>query len=255
MPPPRTSFDLLTEAWLPVQLLSDGTRIELSLLGVLERAHELRRLVGDLPTQEFALLRLLLAALHDALDGPEDLDHWTELWEADTLPVDDLRDYLEEHRDRFDLLHPTTPFLQVPDLRTAGDDISRLDRIVADIPNNERFFTMRALGVDRLDYAEAARWLIHAHAFDPAGIKSGTVGDPRVKGGKVYPQGIGWTGNLGGVHVEGGDLRRTLLLNLVAADTPGLRINALGEPDEDRPAWRRPPCGPGAAGRSAPGGT
>lgn len=236
----RPSFDLLSRPWLPVQRL-DGTETELSLQEVFAQAADVRRLVGDVPTQEFALLRMLLAVLHDAVDGPQDIDAWEDLWESDNAfaPV---QAYLDRHRDRFDLLHPETPFFQVAGLHTAKGDVSSLNRIVADVPNGEPFFTMRALGVDRLGFAEAGRWVVHAHAFDPSGIKSGAVGDPRVKSGKGYPQGVAWAGNLGGVIAEGATLRETLLLNLIAADTGTLRIDA-----DDRPAWRRKPPGPAAA--------
>ncbi len=234
------SFDLTQEPWLPV-LRDDGTEVELSLLDVFVQAGQVQRLVGDVPTQEFALLRLLLAVLHEVVEGPVDIDAWQELWDGG-LPLDGpegIASYLDRHRDRFDLLHPEAPFFQTPGLRTAKEEIASLDRLVADVPNGTQFFTMRARGVERLSFAEAARWLVHAHAFDTSGIKTGTVGDPRVKGGRVYPLGVGWSGNLGGVFVEGDSLRETLLLNLVAFDTENLRID-----DEDRPAWRHPVTGP-----------
>ncbi|MFG3001813.1 type I-E CRISPR-associated protein Cse1/CasA [Streptomyces sp. NPDC048340] len=230
------SFDLVSRPWLPVQL-RDGTTTELSLKEVFARAREVRRLVGDIPSQEFALLRLLLAIVHDAVDGPPDLDTWEELNNSPD-PFASIAAYLDRHRERFDLLHPAQPFFQVADLRTQKDEVASLNRIVADVPNGEPFFTMRSPGVDRLPFAEAARWLVHTQAFDTSGIKSGAVGDPRVKGGKGYPQGVGWAGNLGGVFVEGDSLRQTLMLNLVASDATGFSIR------DDIPAWRRDQCGP-----------
>lgn len=231
------SFDLVSRPWLPVQR-QDGTTVELSLRDVFAEAGKLRRLVGDVPTQEFALLRLLLAILHDAVDGPAEIEDWGELWESDD-PFSTVPDYLERHRDRFDLLHPHHPFFQVADLHTEKDEVGPLNRIVADVPNGDPFFSMRQPGPDKLSFAEAARWLVHAHAFDVSGIKSGAVGDPRVKGGKGYPQGVGWAGNLGGVFAEGTTLRETLLLNLIAEDNTFLQAEK-----NDRPAWRRPPSGP-----------
>ncbi|QYC44717.1 CRISPR-associated protein CasA/Cse1 [Nonomuraea coxensis DSM 45129] len=233
------SFDLTQQPWLPVQRL-DGSEDELSLRELFAQAGDLRRLVGDVPTQEFALFRLLLAILHDAVDGPAEIADWQELWD-DGLPVERITSYLDRHRDRFDLLHPRQPFYQTAELRTAKGEINALDRIVADVPNGLPFFTMRGRGVDRLTFAEAARWLVHAHAFDTSGIKTGVLDDPRVKGGRAYPQGVAWAGNLGGVFAEGETLRQTLLLNMVAFDTENLRI----KPDLDRPAWRRPPDEPG----------
>ncbi|WP_432246674.1 type I-E CRISPR-associated protein Cse1/CasA [Streptomyces sanyensis] len=234
------AFDLTDQPWLPVLLL-DGTETALSLGEVFARAREIRRLAGDLPSQDFALLRLLLAILHDALDGPGDIEDWAELWEADD-PFALVPAYLDAHRDRFDLLHPTRPFFQVAGLRTAKDEVLGLNRIVADVPNGHPFFTNRFPGVEQISFAEAARWVVHAHAFDTSGIKTGVEGDPRATNGKAYPQGVGWAGTLGGVAAEGDDLRETLLLNLVAFDS-----GAAGGAGTDVPAWRRPAYGPGAA--------
>ncbi|MEU7485069.1 type I-E CRISPR-associated protein Cse1/CasA [Streptomyces sp. NPDC042319] len=240
------SFDLTTQSWIPVLRL-DGAQDELSLSEVFVQAGALRRIVGDLPTQELALVRLLLAVAHDALDGPEDIDHWSDLW-ADEDCFAPVEAYLAQHRGRLDLLDVQAPFMQTSGLRTAKDEVFSLNRIVADVPNGEPFFTNRMPTVERLTFAEAARWVLHAHAYDTSGIKTGVEGDDRAKGGKVYPLGVGWAGNLGGVYVEGHTLRETLLLNLIAADTSGLRFN-----EDDRPAWRRDPCGPGGAERTPTG--
>ncbi|WP_225637113.1 type I-E CRISPR-associated protein Cse1/CasA [Streptomyces solaniscabiei] len=241
-----TSFDLTSRPWIGV-LRSDGCQDELSLGQVFARAGELRRVVGDLATQEFALMRLLLAVAHDALDGAGDIEEWAELWE-DPDCFAPVQAYLEEHRGRFDLLHPVAPFLQTAGLRTAKDEVFSLNRIVADVPAGEPFFSARMPDVKRLSFAEAARWVVHVHAYDTSGIKTGMAGDDRVKGGKVYPLGTGWAGGLGGVFVEGDTLRQTLLFNLVAADTDMLDLSPT-----DRPAWRREPCGPGSDGRSPTG--
>ncbi|GGV69305.1 type I-E CRISPR-associated protein Cse1/CasA [Streptomyces longisporoflavus] len=238
------SFDLTGQPWLPV-LLHGGIAKELSLTEVFEQAEDIRRLPGDLPTQEFALVRLLLAVLYDALEGgPATREDWEELWQAgpEGFPARQVAAYLSRHRQRFDLLHPERPFFQTAGLHTAKDEIFALDRIVADVPNNDRFLTMRAHGAQKLSFAEAARWVVHAHAFDVSGIKSGAVGDPRVKAGKVYPQGVGSAGMLGGVLAEGDTLRETLLLNLIPREDDDL----LRHDEEDLPVWRRPQP-PGAA--------
>lgn len=238
--PSVSSFDLVERPWIPVLDL-DGHERELSLAALFAGAGELRRLVGDIPTQEFALVRLLLAILHDVVAGPADTEDWAELW-AEGIPQDEVTKYLHDHRDRFDLLHPEAPFFQVVDLQTSSGDVSSLNRLVGDVPNGALFFTQREQGVRRLTFAEAARWLVHAHAYDPSGIKSGAVGDPRVKGGKGYPQGVGWAGNLGGVMIEGRTLEETLLLNLVATED---------DSRDDRPAWRfSPTTAEPLAGRS-----
>lgn len=232
------SFDLVERPWVRVQLL-DGGEAELSLREVFTRAREIRRLAGDISTQDFALLRLLLAILHDALDGPQDVDDWAELWEADD-PFGAVPGYLEEHRGRFDLLDPVVPFFQTGGLRTPKDDVFSLNRIVADVPNGSPFFTMRSPGVRRISLGEAARWVVHAQAYDTSGIKTGVVGDSRAKAGKAYPQGVAWAGNLGGVVAEGETLCTTLLMNLMATES---RPANAGK--DDRPVWRRAPSAPG----------
>jgi CRISPR system Cascade subunit CasA len=230
------SFDLVSSPWLPVQR-RDGTVEDLSLLDLFAQADDLRRLVGDVPTQEMALLRLLLAVVYDALDGPAEIEDWEDLW-LSSDPFSDIPDYLDRHRGRFDLFHPEHPFYQVAGLCTAKQEVAPLSRIVADVPVGTAFFSMRRPGVDRLSYAEAARWLVHTHAYDTSGIKSAMVGDKeRAKAGKVYPQGVGSLGNLGGVFAEGATLRETLLLNLVAFEDA--YDTSEGDGGEDKPVWRR----------------
>lgn len=189
---------------------------------------------------------MLLAVLHGAL-GPADGAAWRRLWDAEQLPVQEIADYLDRHSDRFDLFHPVTPFLQVPDLHTAKGETSLLSKLVADVPNGAPVFTTRFGGGWSLSFAEAARWLVHCMAFDCSGIKSGVVGDDRVKGGRGYPIGVAWTGQIGVVLLEGRTLKETLLLNLIPRDHE--RFGR--DPAVDLPAWERPQL---TAAEEMPGG-
>ncbi|NLE80255.1 MAG: type I-E CRISPR-associated protein Cse1/CasA, partial [Rhodococcus sp.] len=220
--------------------LVDGGHAELPLSEVLARAHEVREIVGEIPTQTFALTRLLLAICYRALDNAEDpvAEQWRALWQMSELPADAFDDYLDAFSHRFDLLHPETPFFQVAGLSTAKGELGGLERLIADVPNGHQYFTTRGgRALDRISFAEAARWLVHAHAFDPSGIKSGAVGDDRVKGGKGYPIGTGWCGALGGLLLEGRNLRETLLINMVPHDLHRSVFAA----DDDLPVWERDP--------------
>ncbi|MFD7161746.1 type I-E CRISPR-associated protein Cse1/CasA [Kribbella sp. NPDC059898] len=232
MTTPETGFSLLDEPWI-VALEASGREIELSILDVLDQADDLVTLGGEVPTQGFAITRLLLAFLHRAVDGPDDADDWAGLWNAPGLPTDAIRSYAERFRHRFDLFDSTAPFFQVPDLRKARDEVSSLAKIVADVPNGELLFTTRsARSLQSMTPAEAARWLIHAHAYDTAGIKSGVVGGPKT-GARSFGSVPGWSGQIGGILVQGRTLRETLLLNLVARD-----FASIGGPD-DLPPWER----------------
>lgn len=244
-------FNLLDEPWI-VTLDPAGRERELSILDVFDHAADLVTIGGEVPTQSFAITRMLLAFLHRALDGPRDQDAWVQLWAADGLPMDRIRTYADHVRDRFDLFDPAVPFMQVADLRTAKDEVSGLEKIVADVPNGQPYFTTRsASSLTVIPPSEAARWLVHTHAFDPSGIKSGAVGDPVVRNGKGYPIGTGWSGQLGGVLAEGANLRETLLLNLIAYDA-NTYVTIGGH--DDLPPWERPPDGPASSdGRTAHG--
>jgi CRISPR system Cascade subunit CasA len=234
------TFDLLDEQWITVTEHA-GVAREMSLREVFGQADGFAALGGEVPTQEFAISRLLLGILHRSIRHRPGtaVEIWSQLW--DQWPADDIDNYLVEHRDRFQLFHPGTPFFQVPGLRSEKDAVSSLDKLIADVPNGAKYFTTRAGGgIERITFAEAARWLVHVHAFDPSGIKTGADGDARAKGGKGYPIGVAWAGGLGGVYLEGANLRETLLLNLVLADPNGDRFSG-----EDTPPWERDPDGPG----------
>ncbi|WP_424185278.1 type I-E CRISPR-associated protein Cse1/CasA [Actinokineospora sp. G85] len=226
----ETTFDLLEQPWVMART-KDGATVELSLLDTFRQSGELLGLVGEAPTQVFATTRLLLAVLRRAVGELADFEDWQPLWSA--FPLAGVEEYLVEHRDRFDLLHPSTPFMQVADLRTAKGEMSDLSKLIADVPNNRPFFTTRIGAPLRLSLAEAARWVLHCQAFDFSGIKSGAADDERVKGGKGYPIGVGWSGQLGGVLAEGKTLRETLLLNLIPDHVFGEFVG------EDKPVWER----------------
>ena len=232
-------FNLVDEPWLPV-VGADGRQAEVSLRDAFRQATIVRRLVGDLPTQAFAHLRLLLAVLHRAVGGPMNLAHWRAVRDDPVATVHAVEEYLDAWHDRFWLRHPSTPFLQVADLATAKGEVFGLSRIVCDGPGTSAFMTTR-LGenLETATWSEAARWLVHAHAYDVSGIHTGALGDPRVKGGKGYGIGTGWAGQIGGVYLVGATLWETLLLNLVA---PG-EIDLEGGPD-DLPVWERAPLRP-----------
>ncbi len=241
MTSPDAGFNLLDEPWIVV-LTPGGVEKEVSILELFEHAPELMTIGGEVATQSFAITRLLLAFLHRTIDGPEDTDDWGRLWEAPELPLDPIRRYADRFRHRFNLFDAQAPFFQVPGLHTASNEVSGLEKLVADVPNGAPLFTTRSTASLRtISAAEAARWLVHVHAFDPSGIKSGAVGDPTVKGGRGYPIGTGWSGQLGGVLPISANLRETLLLNLVARDL-GEYID-IGGPT-DLPAWERPVNGP-----------
>lgn len=248
-----STFNLLDEPWIKCM---DGTNqpVSLSIRDIFSGRGDAYKVVGDSPTQDYAVLRVLLAIFWraHALDLVE--SYAGNNWEDFDWPewFDDLRDqlvnekrddvvldYLDGLEDRFDLLSPIAPFMQVADLHTKSGATKPVSFIVPEAADD--FFTMRtAEGRESLALDEAARWLIHAQAFDYSGIKSGAEGDPRVKGGRGYPIGTGWTGRTGGTIVLGeGGILETLILNTPPSAV--LDSQEGGAVSADIPVWEREP--------------
>lgn len=214
-------YNLLDEPWIPIRLL-DGTITNVGLLELVERTSDIADLACELPTQNIAIQRLILAIAY-RVATPSNEQEWARQWN-EGAPTDRMLEYLEEWRDRFYLFGGRYPFMQVADLRTEKDAVSGLEKIIADVPNGEQFFTTRhGKALANISAAEAARWLVHVQAYDPSGIRSGAVGDPKVERGKGYSIGPSWCGQLGMVWLKGENLDESLVLNLVPSDSGNLR--------------------------------
>ena len=247
------SFNLVDRPWIPVEFVN-GTDGVVSLREVFARSREISQIDGEVATQVFAILGLLSAILRRTFDGPRGQDafdrddprrklfepttfgDWKKWYESPDVALSEVNAYLDEFHSRFDVRDPAVPFYQVADLRTSKDEYSRLEVLLADVPNGLPLFTTRIReGNQRISWAEAARWLIHAQAFDPAGIRSGAVGDPRVSKGKGYSIGPGWGAQIGGLVVERPNLWQTLMINLVPVGSGDLAFDV----DADLPPWER----------------
>jgi CRISPR system Cascade subunit CasA len=234
-------FSLVDDPWLTVRLRGSGALAEVGLLDALLRAGEIEDLVVDLPTQKPAIMRqVLLPVVLDALGPPADRREWGRRFGEGGFTADErekLRGYLAEHQPRFGLFDPDAPFAQVADLHTATGETKSSASLVATeaTGNNVPLFAARTEGEPPpLTPAQAARWLLHAHCWDTAAIKTGAVGDPNVKAGKTTGNHTGPLGQLGVVMPTGRNLYETLLLNL-----------PIGSPaTSGTPQWRRDPAGP-----------
>ena len=251
------SFNLVDEPWVRVRTLA-GDAVELSLLDVFRHASSLDRLANDLPTQNFAILRILLAILQRSLVGWQDefeypSEAWGELWRSDELPLEEIEAYLHAWRHRFNLFDDEQPFMQVAGMVSQNGKTKDIRVLMGISENKPQLFPVKTLrGMESLSFAEAARWLIHAHAFDVAGIKTGVVGDRAAKAGKSSPRGTGWAGELGGYYLEGSTLAETLLLNLVLCDDCYDDLDEWFSVD-DLPVWEQDQKTPGDDERTPTG--
>ena len=213
-------FNLLDEPWLPVRL-QDNTVKEVSLTDALLHAHEYIDLAGEMPTQDAAVLRLLLAVLVTVfyrvnLQGTPDpledeeyaLVRWRDLWQMGHLPETPIRDYLNQWHDHFWLFHPDRPFWQVPQAKGGtAYGAAKLNGEMSESSNKLRLFSAYSgTGKTELTYAQAARWLLCVNGYDDTSAKPKGKGLPSV--------GAGWLGKIGFIQAQGKNLFETLLLNL-----------------------------------------
>ena len=230
-------FNLLWESWVRVRT-QDGTIRTVSLTDALLHAHAYVDLAGEMPTQDAAMLRLLLAVLHTVfsrVDGngvpapfeeTEDaLLRWSELWQLGHFPEQPIRDYLDKWQDRFWLFHPERPFWQVPEVRNGIEfGGKKLNGERSESGHTVRLFQNVSGGeCEKLTYAQAARWLVYLNGYDERG--------GRPKAGNKPRHGVGWLGQIGFIIVKGKNLFETLMRNMVLAE----REEDLLE--EQKPCW------------------
>lgn len=215
------SFNLLDEAWIRV-IYPDCREDEVSLKQIFAGAHTYTDLAGELPTQNAAVLRLLLAVLHavfyrfDEEGNPSEItnsddayDRWQALWEMGRFPTKPIERYLESYRYRFDLFDDKRPFYQVPQAKIGtAYSSAKLNGEISESGNKKRLFpTITGEEKNTLSYAEAARWLLYLYAFDDSSLKP--------KGDNLPSIGVGWLGQIGYIQLVGKNLFETLMLNLV----------------------------------------
>jgi CRISPR system Cascade subunit CasA len=221
------SFNLVDQPWIPV-MTPDFQIREVSFTELFQTWETLREIQADNPPTTLALYRLLLAILHRAYQGPRNEDHWEEIFEDDGARA---IAYLEQHRDRFDLLHPDHPFMQ--------DTALPLDKAVPiyAIHTMSQSDKARVFAHEHewsgysISLPQAARLLIRLQAFDLGGTLAAYIGFPNNNRSAVNTPTI----NAANVLVRGSTLKQTLLLNLMrydpAAEMPSVVTG------EDLPAW------------------
>ncbi len=233
-------FDLAHEEWLPLRRRHDGALIPAGIEKALTEADTFAELAVEFPTQVPALLRqVLLPIVADAVGVPSDRAEWRKRFDAGTFNEaerDRIRAYLAQHGSRFQAFGET-PFAQVGNLEAVSGETKGAGLLVAteSTGNNVPLFGARnEAEPPALTPAEATRWVVHAHSWDTAAIKTGARGDDKVKAGKTTGNPTGPLGQLGVLLPIGRTLYETLLLNLPIGPE-----SMLGTPQ-----WRRPPAGP-----------
>jgi CRISPR system Cascade subunit CasA len=118
MSDPPVSFNLWHEPWIRV-MGRDGGDAELSIGACLAEAHALAALSDPSPLVVGGTHRLL-AAILQAIYAPRDLGQIAALLGAGRFDAARLEQFAAQHAARFDLFHPTAPFLQTGDVPLDG---------------------------------------------------------------------------------------------------------------------------------------
>lgn len=242
-------FNLLRENWIVVMTDDKGTTKEVSLLDLFQNAHSYKRLAGETPAQDFAVLRFLLAILHtvflrfdsrgmpyewieldekflqknEIVDEDDEaeyvdalFDTWEALWNAEALP-EIIVEYLEKWSDRFNLYDETYPFYQVSekDLLNTGIDktgsisAKLMNRLISESNNKIELFSPAS---ERYKNSLTNASLTRwLIAFQGY---TGTADKAKFPGMKVSAS-KGWLLGLGSIYLSGATIKETLLLNMV----------------------------------------
>lgn len=240
-------YNLLDEKW--IQVASKDTVEKVSIKELFAGAAKYKELAGDMKTQDFAVMRVMLAILHtvfsrfDSNGDPyeffevdkesflqigelEEIDledyedalyqTWIDIWNAKEFPKV-VYEYLEKWRERFFLYDDKYPFFQVTkeviekDAAGGGEFYGKnINRLVSESNNKQAYFSPKDESYkEYIADDELARWLITLQGY------IGTSDKKKVGTAKTYSK--GWLYDLGGVYLQGNNVFETLMLNFAIA--------------------------------------
>lgn len=243
-------FCLVDERW--IRVIDNNCKItEVSLLELFENAHKYKGLCGELPTQDIAVLRVLLAILltvfsrydlsgnKSPFNDPDDaLERWQDLWNNGEFPIEVIKDYLNSQRDSFYLFHPDRPFYQCENAEIGTEyTAAKLYGNLSESGNKTRIFPIISGNEKKkMSFQEAARWLININAYDDASAKVSSDNKERAEkeGIMLYTLKVGWLGQLGLITVMGNNLFETLMYNLTFLNENGDLYE-----ETEKPIWER----------------
>ena len=253
-------YNLLDEKW--IQVASKDTVEKVSIKELFAGAAKYKELAGDMKTQDFAVMRVMLAILHTVfsrfdsngdpyeffevdeesflqigeleenyLDDYEDALYqtWIDIWNAKEFPKV-VYEYLEKWRERFFLYDDKYPFFQVTkeviekDAAGGGKFYGKnINRLVSESNNKLAYFSPKDESYkEYIDDDELARWLITLQGY------IGTSDKQKVGSAKTYSK--GWLYDLGGVYLQGNNIFETLMLNFVAGHNENNNLLKIQKP-------------------------
>ena len=255
-------FNLLDEPWIPVLVETNGDTKNVSLIDLFENAHNYIGLACDTKTQEFAILRILLAItntvfsrfdatgeVYDSVeiddkyrqlcsvseDDSEEysenlLDTWESLWELGRYPRI-IMIYLEKWRDRFYLFDDQYPFFRVLENEVSEEFLNKKNPSSISGKNINRIISESgnkvALFSPKSQHKNNKEILSAEEVARWIITFQGYTGlsDKVIFGNEKYKASKGWLFDLGGVYLEGDNVFETLLLNMIMIDDYDYYLN------------------------------
>lgn len=253
-------YNLLDEKW--IQVASKDTVEKVSIKELFAGAAKYKELAGDMKTQDFAVMRVMLAILHTVfsrfdsngepyeffevdeesflqigeleendLEDYEDALYqtWIDIWNAKEFPKV-VYEYLEKWRERFFLYDDKYPFFQVTkeviekDAAGGGEFYGKnINRLVSESNNKQAYFSPKDEAYkEYIADDELARWLITLQGY------IGTSDKKKVGTAKTYSK--GWLYDLGGVYLQGNNVFETLMLNFAIAHNENNNLLKMQKP-------------------------
>lgn len=247
-------FNLLDEKWISVTD-NNGVSKDVSMLELFENADNYRCISGDMETQNFAVLRMLLAVLMtvftrvdahgapyefvkldermrptESIDEDDEEDYlnaldqtWIELWNAGKFPKI-VSTYLEKWRDRFFLLDEKYPFYQVTksvlqkNLKVNSKGVLSGSTTMGKQINR---LISESGNKTALFSPASEKWKNHMKDADLARwllMLQGYFGTADKQKPNAYEKvqlSKGWLYDIGGVYLQGNNVFETLMLNLM----------------------------------------
>ena len=244
-----SEYNLLDEPWISVVTDYKGTTKSVGLKEFFRDAHKFIALAGDMPTQDFAVMRFLLAILHTvfsrydaagkayemlkindrmqqvekvAEEDQEDyqdalMNTWQALWNDGKFP-DIVNEYLEAWKDRFYLFDDKYPFYQVTEAEIDPSNISSKEagKISAKTVNRLISESGNKVALFSPKYGLNKEHLTYAEITRWLVTLQSYIGlsDKTAFGSEKYKASKGWLFDLGGIYLSADNLYKTLLLNL-----------------------------------------
>lgn len=269
-----SEFNLIDEPWISVVTDYKGTTKLVGLKEFFENAQNYIALAGDMPTQDFAVIRFLLAILHtvfsrydasgkvydeievnDRMQQVANVDDeyeeeyndalmktWKDLWNAEKFPEIVVK-YLEAWRDRFYLFDDKYPFYQVTENEITPSRINKSSPSEILGKNINRLISesgnKKALFSPKYGSDNNKETL----TFDEVArwlitYQSYTgLSDKVIFGKEKYKASKGWLFDIGGVYISSDDLYKILILNLVLLNSSNSDYNR----NIQRPCWENLP--------------